>query len=89
MTKQAAIYSRVSTDEQAKGYSLKTQIEACQTYAQERGYAVAATFSDDYTGAAIDRPALNQLRDYMARNPLDVVIVYDIDRLARKSRIKF
>jgi len=85
MIKQAAIYSRVSTDEQAKGYSLKTQIEACQAYAQERGYIVAATFSDDYTGAAIDRPELNKLRDYMARNPLDVVIVYDIDRLARKS----
>ncbi|GAB4540864.1 MAG: hypothetical protein Fur002_08300 [Anaerolineales bacterium] len=85
MTKQAAIYSRVSTDEQAKGYSLKTQIEACQAYAQERGYTVAATFSDDYTGAAIDRPELNKLRDYMTRNPLDVVIIYDIDRLARKS----
>jgi site-specific DNA recombinase len=85
MTKQAAIYSRVSTDEQAKGYSLKTQIEACQAYAHERGYTVTATFSDDYTGAAIDRPALNKLRDYMIRNSLDVVIVYDIDRLARKS----
>lgn len=85
MTKQAAIYSRVSTDEQAKGYSLKTQIEACQAYAQERGYTVTATFSDDYTGAAIDRPELNKLRDYMSRSPLDVVIIYDIDRLARKS----
>lgn len=85
MSKQAAIYSRVSTDEQAKGYSLKTQIEACHTYAQERGYTVVETFSDDYTGAAIDRPELNKLRDFMARNPLDVVIVYDIDRLARKS----
>ena len=85
MNKKAAIYSRVSTDEQAKGYSLQTQIEACQAYAQERGYTVTAAFSDDYTGAAIDRPELNKLRDYMARNPLDVVIIYDIDRLARKS----
>jgi len=89
MTKQAAIYSRVSTDEQAKGYSLSSQIEACYSYAQERGYTVTATFSDDYTGAAIDRPELNELRDYMARNPLDVVIVYDIDRLARKSAYQF
>ncbi|HNC32255.1 MAG TPA: recombinase family protein, partial [Cyclobacteriaceae bacterium] len=71
MNKKAAIYSRVSTDEQAKGYSLQTQIEACQAYAQERGYTVTAAFSDDYTGAAIDRPELNKLRDYMARNPLD------------------
>jgi site-specific DNA recombinase len=89
MTKQADIYSRVSTDEQAKGYSLKTQIEAGQAYAKERGYTVAAIFSDDYTGAAIDRPELNKLRDYMARNPLEVVIVYDVDRLARKSAYQF
>lgn len=83
--KLAAIYSRVSTDEQSKGYSLQTQIEACQAYAVDRSYRVTETFSDDYTGAALDRPALNKLRDYMAHNPLDAVIVYDIDRLARKS----
>ena len=83
--KLAAIYSRVSTDEQTKGYSLQTQIDACNVYAKERRYTVTESFTDDYTGAAIDRPALNQLRDYMMNNPLDVVIVYDIDRLARKS----
>src|SRR5512143_864673 len=83
--KLAAIYSRVSTDEQAKGYSLQTQIDACQAYAKEHRYTVVETFTDDYTGAALDRPALNQLRDYMAHNPLEVVIVYDLDRLARKS----
>ena len=85
MYKKAAIYTRVSTDEQAKGYSLQTQMDACSAYAQEKGYSVVATFSDDYTGAALDRPALNDLRDYMNNNPLEVVIVYDIDRLARKS----
>jgi site-specific DNA recombinase len=82
MIKQAAIYSRVSTDEQVKGYSLQTQVDACLAYAEERAYEVTATFSDDYTGAAIDRPGLNDLRDFITRNPLDVVIVYDIDRLA-------
>ena len=84
-SKLAAIYARVSTDEQSKGYSLQTQIDACQGYAKERRYAVVETFVDDYTGAALDRPALNELRDCMMQNPLDVVIVYDIDRLARKS----
>ena len=83
--KLAAIYSRVSTDEQSKGYSLQTQVDACQDYAEQRGYTVTAKFIDDYTGAALDRPALNQLRDYIVNNPLDVIIVYDIDRLARKS----
>ena len=83
--KLAAIYSRVSTDEQTRGYSLQTQLEACHAYAKDHRYAVVAEFSDDYTGAAIDRPGLNKLRDYIYGNPLDVVIVYDLDRLARKS----
>jgi site-specific DNA recombinase len=83
--KEAAIYVRVSTDEQAKGYSLNTQVDACKAYADEKGYKVIGIFSDDYTGAALDRPALNQLRDYMVREPVDVIVVYDIDRLARKS----
>ena len=83
--KLAAIYSRVSTDEQTKGYSLQTQVDACHAYAKDRRYAVVEVFVDDYTGAAIDRPGLNKLRDYMYSNRLDVVIVYDLDRLARKS----
>ena len=60
-------------------------MDACRRYANERGYTVVATFTDDYTGAALDRPALNELRDFMANSPIDVVVVYDIDRLARKS----
>src|SRR5215510_14710353 len=36
----AAIYARVSTEDQGKGYSIPTQIEACQRLAQQEGYAV-------------------------------------------------
>jgi site-specific DNA recombinase len=85
MTKRAAIYARVSTDDQAQGYSLKTQVEACQGFAIERGYTVLETFADDYTGTVLDRPELNRLREFINAEHLDVVIVYDIDRLARKS----
>jgi site-specific DNA recombinase len=85
MTKRAAIYSRVSTDEQAKGYSLSTQAEACRNYAAQKGYAVVADFNDDYSGAALDRPGLNELRDLVSSNSIEVIIVYDVDRLARKS----
>lgn len=85
MTKTAAIYVRVSTDEQTKGYSLTTQIDACNRYAEERGYTVLYTFSDDYTGASLDRPALNNLGEFLGKEKVSVVIVYDIDRLARRS----
>jgi site-specific DNA recombinase len=85
MTKSAVIYSRVSTDEQSKGYSLQTQLEACQKYATENSYTVMGEFEDDFTGTSLDRPALNQMRDFIVRNPVNVLIVYDLDRLARKS----
>ena len=42
--KSAAIYARVSTDEQGKGYSLPTQLEACRRYAQEQGYTAFPNF---------------------------------------------
>ena len=84
MTKPAAIYARVSTDEQAKGFSLPTQREACRTYALERGYTVTDEFSDDYTGESMDRPGLNLLRESVRRGESDAVIVYELDRLARK-----
>ena len=83
--KRAIVYARVSTDEQTKGYSLKTQIEACKSYAVEQGYVLLEIFSEDYSGATIDRPVLNNVRDYLAKNEVSVVIVYDVDRLARKS----
>ena len=34
----AAIYARVSTEDQGKGFSIPTQIEACQKLAEREGY---------------------------------------------------
>ena len=85
MSKRAAIYARVSTDEQTKGYSLNTQVDACHRYAEERDYKIIETYKEDYSGATLDRPELDKLRDAISTNQIDVVIVYDIDRLARKN----
>jgi site-specific DNA recombinase len=87
MSKRAPIYARVSTKDQKDcGYSLPTQIEACAAYATERGYMlVGEPFQDDYTGMSMDRPALNKLREAIPAAHIDVVIVLDLDRLARKA----
>ena len=37
----ATIYARVSTEDQGKGFSIPTQIEACQKLAEREGYTVA------------------------------------------------
>ena len=82
--KRAAIYARVSTDEQAeKGYSLPSQIEACNKYALDNGYEVFAKFTDDYSGREINRPGLNDLRQLLSEEKIDALIVYSGDRLSR------
>ncbi|MBN1665955.1 MAG: recombinase family protein [Anaerolineales bacterium] len=84
MSKRAICYARVSTDEQAeKGYSLPSQLEACQLYAQQNGFTVTAEITDDYTGTTLDRPGFNHLWDMFTQRKADVLIVYTSDRLAR------
>lgn len=77
------IYARVSWATQRDGYSLQTQIEAGYTYAAQHNYKILAEFSDDYTGDSLDRPGLNQLREFIIENHVDVLLVYEIDRFAR------
>lgn len=82
--KNAAIYCRVSTDDQEKeGTSLKTQLEACIDYCLSKGYQVAYQFSESYSGLTLDRPVLNELMDLVRADELDRLAVYCLDRLSR------
>ena len=86
MSKRVSTYARVSTEDQAKhGYSLPSQIEACRKYAEERGWLVAAEISDNgVSGAALDRPGLDRIRDMAQSEEISGVVVYELDRLSRK-----
>ena len=82
--KTATIYCRVSTDNQeSEGTSLQTQLEACLTYCQDRGYDVAHRFSETYSGLTLERPKLNELRELVRAGDIDLVVVYCLDRLSR------
>ena len=81
---KAAIYCRVSTDNQeAEGTSLQTQLEACREYCQNKGYDVSYQFSEAYSGLALERPKINELRELVRNDAIDVVVVYCLDRLSR------
>jgi len=87
MSKRVVTYARVSTEDQAKhGYSLPSQMEACRRYAEDRGWSVVAEVSDDgISGAILDRPGLDRIRDMAQTGEIEAVIVYDLDRLSRKT----
>ena len=87
MTKRAVAYGRVSTENQAKhGYSLPSQLEACRKYIDQKGWGIAAEISDSaVSGATLDRAGLDRIREMSQAGEIDVVVVYDLDRLSRKA----
>jgi site-specific DNA recombinase len=84
--KRAILYARVSTDEQARsGYSLAQQMEALREYATREGYEVLAEVEDPgQSGASLERPGMDQVRDLVAAGGVSVVLAQDRDRFARE-----
>jgi site-specific DNA recombinase len=82
----AILYARVSTDEQARsGYSLAQQIEALRAYAAREGYEVLAEVVDPgQSGASLERPGMDRVRDLVAAGGVAVVLAQDRDRIARE-----
>ncbi len=82
---RAISYSRVSTEDQVKNYSLPTQLEAIGIFATEHDCEIVKEYVDEgVSGVILNRRALNELREYVRNGGADVVIVYDPDRLSRK-----
>jgi site-specific DNA recombinase len=84
--KRAILYARVSTDEQARnGYSLAQQLEALREYAAREGYEVLQEVQDPgQSGASLERPGMDRVRDLVAAGSVSVVLAQDRDRFARE-----
>ena len=85
MSERAILYTRVSTEEQAKGYSLQTQLERCQDFALQKGYSVVEEVEDRHSGEDLERPGLERLFQIVQEHRIQIVVVYDIDRLSRAA----
>ncbi len=92
--RRCAIYTRVSTDEQAalEYNSLQAQEEICKNYIairaadpqMERKWVYAETYSDaGFSGGTLERPALKKLIADFSAGKIDVIVAYKIDRISR------
>jgi len=84
--KTAAIYTRVSSDQQKENKTIESQIEALLSFATEKGYVVPKEYifkDEGYSGAMLVRPGLERVRDLSAEGQLQAVLVYSPDRLSR------
>src|SRR5947199_5773867 len=89
-TVRCAIYTRKSSEEglEQEFNSLQAQREACEAFIesqrQEGWVCLRAAYDDGgFSGARMDRPALQQLLADLTAGRVDIVVVYKIDRLTR------
>ncbi len=86
----AAIYARVSSDEQVAKGTIENQLYACRTYCEQAGYEVIEEFRDDGVSGTIpliDRPSGARLIAATDSQSVDVVITYHVDRLSRDLEV--
>jgi hypothetical protein len=83
----AAIYARVSSEQQAKDHTIASQVDALRERIRDDGLKLdeARCFIDEgYSGSTVVRPALERLRDQAAAGAVDRLYVHSPDRLARR-----
>lgn len=85
---KAALYIRVSTDEQAKeGFSITTQKERLTQFCQSQDWEIYDYYIEDGKSAKdMSRPELQRLLTDVENEKLDIVLVYRLDRLTRSVR---
>lgn len=83
---RVAIYTRVSTEDQAKeGYSLEAQKERLSAYCESQGWEIAGFYVDDgQTGRNVRRPAYQRMME--ERDNWDMILVMKMDRIHRNSK---
>jgi site-specific DNA recombinase len=87
---RCAIYTRKSTEYNLElaFNSLDAQREACEAYIKSQaheGWRLIPDRYDDgaFSGASLERPALQQLLAEVRAGKIDIVLVYKVDRLTR------
>lgn len=85
--KRAALYIRVSTEEQARhGYSLSEQVYDLRQHAKKRGYIVVSIYADEGVSARKSphlRKGLQRLIEDVEADHIDIIVFKCLDRWFR------
>jgi site-specific DNA recombinase len=82
--KKAALYARVSSDLQKKERTIESQIAVLKSQIKAGGDVLIKEYVDDgYSGARLDRPALDELRRDLKAQLFDSIYFLNTDRIAR------
>ena len=82
MSKRAAIYVRVSTDQQ----TTENQERALMAIAEKAGWEITSVYRDQGVSGAVKRnhrPAFQELQKDAVQRRFDIVLAWSVDRLGR------
>src|SRR5215471_1963527 len=85
--RMAVIYARVSSEQQREENTIASQTASLIEFARNHELEVPKewVFEDEgYSGATLERPGLERVRDLAAEGQIQVVLAYSPDRLSRK-----
>ena len=79
--------ARVSSDEQAKGYSLGVQSEALQGYCSRNEIDIVYTFREDHSAKSFERPEFKIFLEWLKKNKgkVDLLLFTSWDRFSRNA----
>jgi site-specific DNA recombinase len=83
---RVSVYVRVSTQHQAQSQTIEQQVERLRQYITQQGWTLTEgdIFRDDgYSGARLNRPGLDRLREAIRAGEVAHVLLTAPDRLAR------
>ena len=81
---RVALYARVSSEAQEARGTIGSQLEVLRARVAAEGHELVGEFCDDgYSGASLNRPGLDALRDQVEAGAFDAVWCLSPDRLAR------
>ena len=92
--KNVIVYSRVSTDDQAQGYSLGYQEETILRHCKNKNYNVVKCFQEDYSAKDFERPEWKNILTFIKSSQktslsIDAIVILRPDRYSRNLILSF